>query len=93
MLTIGWGVTIGFSSPSISLLTSEDTPLPSGPITMEEASWFASFICLGGMIGNFVFAYITNNFGRKKPLIMIAVLAIVSNPSIPRRIELSFKTY
>lgn len=37
-----YGITIGWSSPAIFLLTSIHSPLPTGPITMEEASWITS---------------------------------------------------
>lgn len=77
MLLIGYGITCGWSSPSIILLTSDDTPLPSGKVSMDEASWIASFLCLGGLIGNIFFGFITKAFGRKVPLIVIGIPTIV----------------
>lgn len=71
--------TISWASPSIILLTSDETPLPSGKITMDEASWIASLLCIGGLIGNIFFGYITNRFGRKLPLIVIAIPTVVSD--------------
>lgn len=60
--TVALGMFGGWNSPSILLLTSEDSPLPTGPLTMEEASWVASLHCLGGLFGNIAFAYIGNIF-------------------------------
>lgn len=77
MLTIGYGVSIGWSSPNVVLLTSSDSPLPSGQISMEEASWIASLLCIGGLAGNIFFGFITNAFGRKIPLILISIPAMV----------------
>lgn len=60
------------------LLLSDETPLPSGKITMDEASWIASLICVGGLIGNFFFGFVTSRFGRKSPLIFITIPKVVS---------------
>lgn len=74
---IGYGVVGGWSSPSILLLMSSDSPLPSGKITMDQASWIASLLCIGGLIGNLLFGFIANVFGRKMPLVLISIPAIV----------------
>lgn len=47
MLPIGFGMVAGWASPNISLLTSDDSILASGKITMEQASSVASFVPLG----------------------------------------------
>ncbi|XP_055302942.1 facilitated trehalose transporter Tret1-like [Sitodiplosis mosellana] len=78
LLSVGYGVTCGWASPNIILLTTNETPLPSGKITMDEASWIASLLCVGGLIGNIFFGYITNRFGRKLPLIFISIPTVIS---------------
>lgn len=77
LLTICEGVGVGWASPSINLLTSNDSPLSSGKISMEEASWIASLICVGGTIGNVIFGYIADKFGRKIPLLLVSIPMIV----------------
>lgn len=77
LLTVGFGVLEGWTSPSIALLTSNETPLASGKITMDEASWVASLLHVGALLGNIFFGYVTNNFGRKLPLMCIAIPMIV----------------
>lgn len=67
----------GWTSPSIFLLETDETPLPSGKITVEEASWIASLLSIGCLFGN-VFGYVTNKFGRKVTLIFISIPTIVS---------------
>lgn len=47
MLPIGFGMVAGWASPNINVLTSDDSPLDGGKITMEEASSVASFVPLG----------------------------------------------
>lgn len=79
ILTICEGIGVGWPSPTINLLTSSESPLPSGKIDMEEASWIASLICVGGVIGNVIFGYVADKFGRKVPLILISIPMIVSD--------------
>lgn len=78
LLTVGCGCTGGWPSPNILILESDATPLATGKITMEECSWIASLWCIGGLIGNPIFCFITNNYGRKMPLVFLAIPAIVS---------------
>lgn len=40
----------GWSSGANILLTSDKTPLPGGKISMDEASWIASLIYVGGNV-------------------------------------------
>lgn len=56
---------------------SDETPLLSGKITMEEASWVVSLQFLGGIFGNIIFGFITSKFGRKWPLIISTIPIIV----------------
>lgn len=53
LLAFSYGATCGWSSASIPILKSDDTPLDSGPISTDDASWIASGICIGGLAGNF----------------------------------------
>ncbi|XP_037039592.1 facilitated trehalose transporter Tret1-like [Bradysia coprophila] len=73
-----FGISYGWASPSTLLLTSDDSPLPSGKIDIDEASWVVSLACLGGLVGNIIFGFATSTFGRKKPLIFLAIPSIIS---------------
>lgn len=79
LLSIGYGVNAGWTSASVILLKSDETPLPTGKITMDEASWITSLLCVGGLAGNVLFGYVTNQFGRKIPLLLLAVPTVVSD--------------
>lgn len=78
LLTVGIGMSSGWSSPSIFLLTSIESPLPTGTITIHEASWIASLSSISGFLSNIFFGLITCKFGHKAPLILLAIPQIVS---------------
>lgn len=76
---MGYGAFEGWTSPSLILLLNHaKSPLPSGGISMEQASWIASMHCIGGLFGNIIFGYIINRYGRRLPLILITIPIIVS---------------
>lgn len=75
---IEYGFIAGWVGPNEMLLTSDETPLPSGRITLEQFSWITSIMAFGGLIGNIVFGFIMKKFGRIKPLIFTSILLIVS---------------
>ena len=77
-ITITHGATIGWLSPIILILQSDNSPFDSGPVTNEQISWLGSIILLGGFIGNFIYAAINNYFGRKISVITLGIPSIVS---------------
>lgn len=77
LLGIGYGLTCGWPSPTILLLTSDDSPLPTGKTTLEEASWIVSIKAIGNLLGGATFGFIAKKFGRKWPLIFLSIILIV----------------
>ncbi|XP_052864416.1 uncharacterized protein LOC128271025 [Anopheles cruzii] len=77
IITASYGVTVGWPAPIIPLLRSPETPLPSGPITVEEASWVGATLCIGGTTGTILFALIHTYFGKKVGLLLMAVPHLV----------------
>ncbi|XP_052892091.1 uncharacterized protein LOC128300161 [Anopheles moucheti] len=73
IITASYGVTVGWPAPIIPLLRSPDTPLPGGPVTVEEASWIGATLCIGGTIGTILFALIHTHFGKKVALLLMSV--------------------
>lgn len=71
----------GWSSPATILLISDDSPLPGGKITKDEMSLAVMLLPMGGAIGSFIYAYITNHFGRKTLLLFNAIPVIVRIPN------------
>lgn len=47
--------------------------LASGPITIDEASWTSSIMCIGGAFATLFFGYTSEKFGRKLSLITLAI--------------------
>lgn len=76
LLMLCYGVSIGWSSPNLLILESDESPI--GKITREEASWVASLQCFGGFFSNLFFGLIGARLGRKIPLILMAVPTIVT---------------
>lgn len=58
LLAFSYGATCGWPSSSIPILKSDETPLETGPITSEDASWIASGICIGGFFGNLLIGWV-----------------------------------
>lgn len=77
LLTVTYGISCGWPAPMMSVLESDETPLPSGPLTLDETSSIASYVCFGGLIGNLLFGFSMNVFGRKISLLFMALPAIV----------------
>ncbi|XP_055636849.1 facilitated trehalose transporter Tret1-like isoform X2 [Toxorhynchites rutilus septentrionalis] len=73
LITIAYGVTLGWTAPIIPILQSAHTPLQSGPITVTEASWVGASLAIGGMTGSVVFALLHKKYGKKAGLIMLAI--------------------
>lgn len=52
---------------------SDDSPMNGGPLTTEQVSWIGAILNVGALIGNFAYTAITNYFGRKKALCLLAI--------------------
>lgn len=60
LLAFSYGASCGWPSASILILKSDETPLESGPISTNEASWVVSGICIGGFVGNLLLGWVRN---------------------------------
>lgn len=69
--SVGWGMS--WSNANYLDLQSPHTILTDGPITAEEAGLFMSLISVGGLIGNFVYLWILEKFGRKLPILFLSI--------------------
>lgn len=72
------GIMNAWGGPNFILLKSNETPLESGPLSISEASLVVSIICVGALIGIIITAVTTERFGRKIPLLLLAVPQFVS---------------
>lgn len=64
--------------PALLVLRSDISPLSTGPINNEEASWLGSSKYIGCFCGNFLFLAIFRYFGRKKTFCVMALPNLVS---------------
>ncbi|XP_062551189.1 LOW QUALITY PROTEIN: facilitated trehalose transporter Tret1-like [Armigeres subalbatus] len=60
------GATLGWLSPFLPLLQSDDSPLDTGPVTVEQASWIGSILCLGALVGAIIYGSLTSRLGVKR---------------------------
>lgn len=77
-MTFLYGVTAGWASSSLVLLQSENSPLTSGQLTLWQASWVGSILCVGGAIGQMFFSWMADRFGRKLALVFSSIPSVVS---------------
>lgn len=68
----------GWPSASLLHLQSDESPLDSGPLSLDEASWVGSLLCVGAVCGNIAFGLITERLGQKLPMMIDAGVMVVS---------------
>ncbi|XP_058058247.1 facilitated trehalose transporter Tret1-like [Anopheles bellator] len=66
LLGVGYGTVSGWTSSALPTLQSPDgSPLGTGPITQQQASWIGGVLCLGGIVGTLVGGLLVERVGRK----------------------------
>uniref|UniRef100_A0A8D8L2Z9 Facilitated trehalose transporter Tret1 n=2 Tax=Culex pipiens TaxID=7175 RepID=A0A8D8L2Z9_CULPI len=73
IITLGHGAVIGWVSPALLYLQSNGVHLTTGPVTIEQASWIGSTLCIGGLIGATVFGALADRCGKRLGLQLIAI--------------------
>lgn len=73
IITISHGAAVGWVSPFLPYLQSSETHLTSGPVSIEQASWIGSLLCIGGLIGAPLFGLLADRFGKKVGLQLIVL--------------------
>lgn len=76
---MAYGTVCGWPSANFPVLLSNETPLASGPMTMDQISWVGSFMSIGSLFGNVFFGWMSERFGRKNSLLFSAIPQIVSD--------------
>lgn len=66
---------IGWVSPALVVLTSEDTPLASGPLNNVQISWIGSVDALSSVLTTFCFGFIIVRLGAKNTLHLLSLPA------------------
>ncbi|XP_052864417.1 uncharacterized protein LOC128271026 [Anopheles cruzii] len=73
IIALAHGTTLGWVSPSLPYLQSNETHLAGGPLTVEQTSWLGSSLCLGGMTGVVLFGALADRFGKRRALQLVTV--------------------
>lgn len=68
---------MGYLSPALPLLLSNDTYLSTGPLTNVELSWIGSMHSIGAIIATFICGWLSSIFGAKNAMMILGVPAIV----------------
>lgn len=88
-----YGIGVGWPSATLPLLMSSESPLPSGPISLFEASWIGSIICIGGALGTIIYGWVAEVVGRKFSMMTTFVPTIVLSLSIAFPPSRSFNAF
>ncbi|XP_037039365.1 facilitated trehalose transporter Tret1-like isoform X4 [Bradysia coprophila] len=73
IISLCHGFAVGWLSSAVPILKSEDTPLQSGPLTVQQTMWLGGVYSLGGAIGSGVFGILVNYFGRTTSMSLLAI--------------------
>lgn len=77
LIMFSQGTSVGWSSPALQQLTSESTPLSSGPLSNSEVSWIGSINCLGGLTGSLSLGYFITIMGAKRAMLVLILPAVL----------------
>lgn len=77
-MSSSFGAANGWASVNFVALQKKDTSFPSGPLSLEQATWVMSIFYVGAIVGNSVFPYIVKKYGSKRTLIAVVFPQIVS---------------
>lgn len=72
---MGFGITIGWSSPSVPYLTSKESEIP---ISILEGAWITSIINLGTILGLVSLPFLINRLGRKYTILLYGFCQLIS---------------
>lgn len=72
LLSLGYGLSTGWTSAAIPFLQSPQTPLECGAISNSDASLIGSMLTIGGLAGTIFFGFASNEIGRKFSIFLVA---------------------
>uniref|UniRef100_A0A6B2EG58 Putative sugar transporter n=1 Tax=Phlebotomus kandelakii TaxID=1109342 RepID=A0A6B2EG58_9DIPT len=77
-LAVLFGLVTAWTSPTIFLLQSPDTPLSAGPISDDQVSLMTSVMYLSAIVGSLISGWMTNGLGRKWTLFTSSIPQLVA---------------
>lgn len=76
--TLGYAISIGWVASVMIQYDSNDSPLPSGRVKLEQLAWVGSILGIGGLVGTVFIGWFADCVGRKNSLIVMAIPQVVS---------------
>lgn len=73
LAAFGHGCIVGWVSPAISHLMSDDTPFHDGPLTIDQVSWVGSIAAIGALFGSSISGCITSRLGSKISALLLTI--------------------
>uniref|UniRef100_A0A182XZR5 Major facilitator superfamily (MFS) profile domain-containing protein n=1 Tax=Anopheles stephensi TaxID=30069 RepID=A0A182XZR5_ANOST len=89
LATLIYGLSIGWLSPNLVLMSSDETPLVTGKISSEEQGTIGSIGTIGCMLAPLVCGWVAEIAGRKSALMLIGVTQLISWAVMPFATKLS----
>lgn len=71
------GFGVGWLSLAIPALKADDTPLESGPLSLQQESWLGGSYPLGALTGEILFAMLLNLTNLKISMMALAIPNLV----------------
>lgn len=76
-MTFCFGLVVGWPSSTLIKLQADDTPLASGPLTVSEAAWTSSIMCIGGAFATVIYGWASEKFGRRTSMLCLGPPTLV----------------
>lgn len=73
IIVFGFGCNIGWFSPSLPILVSNESPLPSGPLNLSEIGWIGAFPALGAIFGVLVYGLLATKIGYRNSILQTVI--------------------
>lgn len=82
ILAATYGAACAWAGPNFMLLTSDETPIESGPLSKSEAALVVSIPCFGAILASLFYSLAIDRFSRRVHLVSIAIPQLVTIISI-----------
>ncbi|XP_055309481.1 facilitated trehalose transporter Tret1-like isoform X1 [Sitodiplosis mosellana] len=76
IIVVSFGSCVGWFSPALRVLLSDETPLKTGPLTNEKLSWIGAMNSFGALCGTFISGFLSIRLGSKRAMTVLALPAV-----------------
>ncbi|XP_064541797.1 facilitated trehalose transporter Tret1 [Drosophila montana] len=83
IVSVSFGAYCGWPSSSFLELSSDASPLETGPLSKQDQGNVASVLCLGGVVGNVFFLWLAEKIGRRQSMLWVALPSLLGWIGIP----------